>query len=130
MGTKNNVAEGLTKTVNQLVLRNMLTTLKTELLETSKEQLSINLIVCKNKLMGAEESDAGSPVRQSKCWTQENPDAFPSGRESSDAGSLGKTRHKNIVVDYRENCKNIVMDYRENCKNIVMDYRENCTRAS
>ena len=41
VGTKNNVADGLTKTVNQHVLRNMLTTLKIELLETSKEQLSI-----------------------------------------------------------------------------------------
>ena len=38
VGTKNNVADGLT--------RNMLTTLIIELLETSKEQLSINLIVC------------------------------------------------------------------------------------
>ena len=38
----------------------MLTTLKIELLETSKEQLSMNLIVCKNNLMGAEDSDAGS----------------------------------------------------------------------
>ena len=72
MGTKNNVADGLTKTVNQHVLKNMLTTLKIELLETSKEQLSINLIVCKNNLMGAEDSDAGSPGRQSKCWTQEH----------------------------------------------------------
>ena len=87
VGTKNNVADGLTKTVNQHVPRNMLTTLKIELLETSKEHLSINLIVCKNKLMGAEDSDAGSPGRQSKYLTQGDPDAFPSGRENSDAGS-------------------------------------------
>ena len=58
----------------------MLTTLKIALLETSKEQLSINLIVCKNNLMGAEDSDAGSPERQSKYWAQEDPDASPSGR--------------------------------------------------
>ena len=89
-GTKHNVADGLTKTVNQHVVRNTLTTLKIELLETSKEQLSINLIDCKNKLMGAEDSDAGSPGRQSKYWTQEDPDAFPRGRESSDAGSPGR----------------------------------------
>ena len=75
--TKNNVADGLTKTVNQHVLRNMLTTLKIELLETSKEQLSINLIVCKNKLMGAENSDASSPGRQSKYWTHEYRDGLP-----------------------------------------------------
>ena len=60
VGTKNNVADGLTKTVNQHVPRNMLTTLKIELLETSKEQLSIDLIVYKNKLMGAEDSDSDS----------------------------------------------------------------------
>ena len=77
VGTKNNVADGLTKTVNQHVLRNMLTTLKIELLETSKEQLSINLIDCENKLMGAEDSDAGSPGRQSKNWTQEHRDGLP-----------------------------------------------------
>ena len=77
VGTKNNVAECLTKTVNQHVLRNMLTTLKIELLETSKEQLSINLIICKNKLMGAENSYAGSPGRQSKYWTQEHRDGLP-----------------------------------------------------
>ena len=77
VGTKNNVADGLTKTVNQHVLKNMLTTLKIELLETGKEQLSNNLIVCKNKLMGAEDSDAGSPGRQSKYWTQEHRDGLP-----------------------------------------------------
>ena len=33
VGTKHNVADGLTKTVSQQVLRNMLTTLKIELLE-------------------------------------------------------------------------------------------------
>ena len=78
-------------------LRNMLTTLNIELLETSKEQLSINLIDCKNKLMGAEDSDAGSPRRQSKYWTQEDPDAFPRRRESSDAGSPGR-----IVKDFEQ----------------------------
>ena len=52
VGTKNNVADGLTKTVNQQVLRNMLTTPKIELLETSKEQLSINLIVCEEQANG------------------------------------------------------------------------------
>ena len=67
VGTKNNV-DGLTKTVNQHLLRNMLTTLKIEQLETSKEQLSINLIGCKNNLMGAEDSDASSPGRQ--FWTR------------------------------------------------------------
>ena len=77
VGTKNNVAGGLTKTVNQHVLRNMLTTLKIELLETSKEQLSTNLIVCKNNLMGAEDSEAGSLGRQSKFWTQEHRDGLP-----------------------------------------------------
>ena len=87
---RHNVADGLTKTVNQHVLRNMLTTLKIELLETSREQLSINLIDCKNKLMGAEDSDVRSPERLSKYWTQEDPDAFPRGRESSDAGSPGR----------------------------------------
>ena len=46
VGTKNNVADGLTKTVSESTrVKNMLTTLKIELLETSKEQLSINLIV-------------------------------------------------------------------------------------
>ena len=99
VGTKNNVADGLTKTVNQHVLRNMLTTPKIELLETSKEQLSINLIVCKNNLMGAEDSDAGSPGRQSKYWTQEDPDAFPSGRE--DAFSPGR-QSKNWTQEHRE----------------------------
>ena len=61
----------------------MLTTLKIALLETSKEQLSINLIVCKNNLMGAEDSDAAVPERQSKYWAQEDPDASPSGRENA-----------------------------------------------
>ena len=65
----------------------MLTTLKIELLEISKEQLSINLIDCKNKLMGAEDSDAGSLGPQSKYWTQEHPDAFPRRRRKSDASS-------------------------------------------
>ena len=55
----------------------MLTTLKIELLETGKEQLSTTLIVCKNELMGAEDSDAGSPGRQSKYWTQEHRDGLP-----------------------------------------------------
>ena len=70
------------------MLRTMLTTLKIELLETSQEQLSSNLIVCKNNLMGAKNSDARSPGRQSKYWTQQDTDAFPSGRE--DAGSPGR----------------------------------------
>ena len=83
VGTKNNVAVGLTKIVNQHVLRNMLTTLKIEQLETSKEVLSIDLIVCKNNLMGAEDSNAGSPGRHSKYLTREDPDAFPSGREDA-----------------------------------------------
>ena len=78
--------------------------------------------------MGAEDSDAGSPERQSKYWTQGDPDASPSGRE--DAGSPGvnpSTGHKSIVKDCRENCnKSIVKDDRENCnKKIVMDGREN-----
>ena len=77
VGTKNNVADGLTKTVNQDVLRNLLSTLKIELVESSKEQLSINLIDCENKLMGAEDSDAGSLGRQSKYWTQEHRDGLP-----------------------------------------------------
>ena len=42
VGTKHNVSDGLTKAVNQQVLRNMLTTLKIELLETIHKQLSIN----------------------------------------------------------------------------------------
>ena len=45
VGLKENVVDGLTKTVNQQVLRNMLTTLKIELLEPTHEQVSINLIV-------------------------------------------------------------------------------------
>ena len=60
------------KAVNQQLRRKMLTTLKIELLETSKDQLSINLIDCKNKLMGAEDSDARSPGRQSKHWAHEH----------------------------------------------------------
>ena len=76
VGTKNNVADGLTKTVNQHVLRNMLTTLKIELMETSKEQLFINLIVSKDKLMGADDSDADSPGRQSKYWTREHREGY------------------------------------------------------
>ena len=88
VGTKNNVPDGLTKTVNQHVLRNMLTTLKIELLETSKEQLSINLIVCKNKMMGAENSDAGSPGRQSKFWTQEHRDGWPRKLAQEDRDGL------------------------------------------
>ena len=54
MRTNHNVADGLTKTVNQQVLRNMLTTLKIELLETTHKQLSTNLIMAKsiqNELM-------------------------------------------------------------------------------
>ena len=54
VGTKHNVADGLTKTVNQQVPRNMLATLKIELLRTTHEQVSINLIVAKrvqNELM-------------------------------------------------------------------------------
>ena len=47
----------------------------------------MNFIDCKSKLMGAEDSDARSPGRQSK---QEDPEAFPRGRESSDTGSLGR----------------------------------------
>ena len=46
-------------TVNQQVLRNMLTTLKIELLEPSHEQVSINLIVVnsiQNELMGEQKS--------------------------------------------------------------------------
>ena len=115
----------------------MLTTLKIELSETSKEQLSMNLIVCKNNLMGAEDSDAGSRGRQSKYWTQEDPDASPSGREN--AGSPGvnpSTGHKSIVKG-RENksivkdCreyKSIVKDCREN-KSIVKDWQENCNKS-
>ena len=123
VGTKNNVADGVTKTVNQHVLRNMLTTLKIELLEPSKEQLSTDLIVCKNKLMGAEDSDVGSPGRQSKYWTQEHRDEYQ--------------ENKNIVMDYRENCKNIVMEYQRKLQEHrdgvprkqehLMEYRENKT---
>ena len=121
VGTKNKDADGLTKTVNQHVLRNMLTTLKIELFETSKEQLSINLIDCKNKLMGAEDLDAGSPGRQSKCWTQEHCEGLPRKQEHRE----GLPRNKNIVKDCREN-KSIVKDCRENWhKNIVKDCREN-----
>ena len=40
--------------------------------------------------MGAVDSDAGSPGRQSKYWTQEDLEAFPRARESSDAGSPGR----------------------------------------
>ena len=83
VGTKNNIADGLSKTVNQHVLRNMLTTLKIELLETSKEQLSINLIVCKNKLMGAEDSDASTGHKKILMDYREN-------------------YNKDIVMDYRE----------------------------
>ena len=88
VGTTNNVADSLTKTVNQHVLRNMLTTLKIELLETSKEQLSINLIACKNKLMGAGDSDAGSPGHQSKCRTQEHREGWPRKLQQEDRDGL------------------------------------------
>ena len=45
VGTKHNVADGLTKTVNQQVLRNTLTTLKIELLDTTCKHVSISMIV-------------------------------------------------------------------------------------
>ena len=59
VGTKHNVTDGLTKTVNQQVLRNTLTTLKTELLATTCKHVSIILIVAKsiqNELMGEQKS--------------------------------------------------------------------------
>ena len=67
VGTKNNVADGLTKTVSESTrVRNMLTTLKIELLETSKEQLSFKLIVFRCR-----------PWCQSKYWKQEHGDGWP-----------------------------------------------------
>ena len=74
VGTKNNVADGLTKAVNQQVLGNILTILKIELLETTHKHVSINLIVAKsiqNELMGEPKSDACSRGRQSKYWAHE-----------------------------------------------------------
>ena len=127
VGTKNNVADGLTNTVNQHVLRNMLTTLKIELLETSKEQLFINLIVCKNNLMGAEDSDAGSSGRQSKYWTQEHRDGCQRKQEHREGLPRNKSIVKDFVKDCRENWhKSILKDCRENWhKNILKDCREN-----
>ena len=110
VGTKNNVADGLTKTVHQHVLRNMLTTLKME--QLSKQARNINLLVCKNKLMGAEDSDASSPGRQSKYRTQEHRDGLP------------RKLHRDIVMDYRENCKNIVMD----CRRKLQEHRDGLPR--
>ena len=93
--TKINDADGLTKTVNKHVTRNMLTTLKIELLETSKDHVSMNLIVCENNLIG---------TRRFRRWQ--------SGRVNPNSG------HKKIVMDGRENWhKKIVMYGREQLQN-------------
>ena len=60
VGTKHSVADGLTKTVDQQMLRDMLTTLKMELLETTCRHVSIKVIVAKsiqNDLMGDQKKD-------------------------------------------------------------------------
>ena len=121
VGTKNNVADGLTKTMNQHVLRNMLTTLKIELLETSKEQLSINLIVCKNNLMGAEDSDAGRGVNPStghkkilmRSWTRRR------------ASSLG-CQSKFLQQEHREGWpRKLVQEHREGWpRKLAQEHRE------
>ena len=69
----------------------MLTTLKIELLETSKEHVSINLIVCKNNLIGAKDSDGGSPVSQPKFWTQEHRDGWPRTLAQEDCDVWSRT---------------------------------------
>ena len=126
VGTKHNVADGLTKTVNQHVLRNMLTTLKIELLETSKEKLSINLIDCKNKLMGAEDSDAGSPWRQSKCWTQEHREGFPRNLAQEDREGWPR----NLAQEDREGWpRKLAQDYREGWpRKLAQEHREGWPR--
>ena len=48
VGTKSNVADGLTKSVSQEVLENMLTTLKIELTEPQHECVSINMITARS----------------------------------------------------------------------------------
>ena len=44
VGAKNHVADGLTQTLSQQVLKNMLTTLKTELTEPQHENVSISMV--------------------------------------------------------------------------------------
>ena len=63
LGTKHTVADGLTKTVNRQVPRNMLATLKIELLVTTHKQVSINLIAAESvqhELMGEQKSTPGA----------------------------------------------------------------------
>ena len=110
------IADGLTKTGNQRVLRNMLTTLKTEQMETSREQLSSNLIDCKNKLINAEDSDAavrdGNPSTGHKkilMHSREDEKILMHSRADEKVptpavrGVNPSAGHKKIVMDCREN---------------------------
>ena len=124
VGTKNNVADGLTKTMNQHVLRNMLTTLKIELLETSKEQLSMNLIVCKNMLMGAEDLDAGHSGRQSKCWTQEHRDGLPRKSQEHRDGLLRKSQ------EHRDGLPRKLQEHRDGLPRKLQEHRDGLRRKS
>ena len=94
-----------------------------ELLETSKELLSTNLIDCKNKLMGAEDSDAGSPGRQSKCWPQEHREGLLRKQEHRE-GLQRKQEHREGLP---KNCnKSIVKDCREKFE---QEHREGLPRS-
>ena len=132
VGTKNNVADGLTKTVNQHVLKNMLTTLKIELLETSKEQLSMNLIVCKNKLMGAKDSDAGSPGRQSKYWTQEYRDGLPRKHEHRDGLPRKLQEHRDglprKLQEHRDGLPRKLQEHRDGLPRKLQEHRDELPR--
>ena len=62
VGTKHNVADGLTKSVVQHVLRNMMPSLKFELLDTTRKDVSIHMIVVKsiqNELIGEQNPTPG-----------------------------------------------------------------------
>ena len=102
-----------------------MTTLKIELLETSKEQLSINLIDCKNKLMGAEDSDASSPGRQPKYVTQEDPDAFQDEKVPTLA-----VRGVNQMLEHREGLqRKLQKEHREGLpRKLQQEHRERLPR--
>ena len=76
VGTEHNVADGLTKALNQQVLGNMFTTLKIELLESTHQHVSVNLIVATSVQNGC----------QSKCWAQEHRERLPRNFEEYHEG--------------------------------------------
>ena len=78
VGTKHNVADGLTKAMSRQVLRNMLATLKIELLETANKHVCINLIAVKS-------------IQHELTFEQKS---TPAAR-----GVNPSTWHKNIVKD-------------------------------